>query len=131
MPFNAEIDFYCSGTISQLLCFLLGFVLVRFVFVLIKFTNNLIGFIAIFMKVCFFECSKDYARKFYLVKKYDLVDISKTGANLQNLMTFSNSATPNYPQTVPTLSAKIFLLTSDTSANTSIDDFRYQRKKAR
>ena len=40
------------------------------------------------------------------------MDISKTGANLQNLMTFSNSASPNYPKTVVTLSAKFFLLAS-------------------
>ena len=126
MPFNPEIDFYCSGTISQLLCFLLGFILVRFVFVLIKFTNNLIGFITISHENAFFDCGF-----LIFIKKYDLVDISKTGANLQNLMTFSNSATPNYPQTVRTLSAKIFLLTCDILAYTSIDNFQRQRKKAR
>ena len=40
------------------------------------------------------------------------MNISKTGANLQDLMTFSNSASPNYPKTVVTLSAKVSLLAS-------------------
>ena len=48
LQLNPAIDFYYIGAISQLLCFLLGFFLVHFVFVLIKCTNNIMGFIAIF-----------------------------------------------------------------------------------
>ena len=63
------------------------------------------------MKVWFLECSGDYAKKFYFIKKYDLFDISKMGDILQNLIAFLSSATPNYSKTGLTLSAKIFLLT--------------------
>ena len=48
------------------------------------------------MKVWFLECSGDYAKKFYFIKKYDLFDISKMGDILQNLIAFLSSATPNY-----------------------------------
>ena len=45
-----------------------------------------LGSLQFLMKVWFFELSEDYARKFYFIKKYDLVDISKMEANLKNLM---------------------------------------------